>query len=800
MRTPPTKFSNFQKRGDVDRVWVVKITDGSNTLMVADRDMELTDGHVYALLKGDITIEQSIDPLARSWSDASFEVILRNSPYRKDTSGNWVRPSDETVFDGSQVDVTIYAITGPSAAALTDGLLEFTGVSTAPCQYNGSELTLSVEDIGAQKRREQFPITSMSEVDSGHPEEDAILPVIGGSFEDATLWGGPEHLVRGYARESGGTITYHIADHLLADVHAAWVRIDELDAWMKLDWSGMSFTETTGSGDDGITRTIVTVATSSNPIKGHLFIPPRRVEIEAFTGAYNNADYSGGRNNCQNPQYMYDLNNKTCSILNQGSTAGHALVSVRWEDVESFQIVPGGTATYESRRGNSGCTPFRSQRGPHGPDQEREIIRGTYTLPAIKKSRLTMHGTDTYLVWRALANPDLTYSYGWSGSPDYDFLSCAMGWFPNAPGGAQYLMSEESNIYDGSIREMHLWADVPSGAAVEVQFSRDVGWDFYTNGFIARFLVKTSAATEDWMLKIYQVALRLYTTTDINISEGIPVYFEVSGIPVSSRQGTAYASVTAGDVAEHPLLQSELLQSQPIGLSAGEIDTDSVDAAYTASISENTVTTDLETRFIIRSEDRHTIGSFLQELAENSHHLFYFDADGEARFVDMLYGDTPSPDATIPYYDLSTAPEVFGTDFKSIINRLGMNYGFVPVRNRFSESMIIDNSSSQSTYGIKTRPGDFRFIVGDTTATNIGKGLVSESYSLLKNVKHGIRIATRGWTWLHLQIGDWIEIDDSSVDPHLEFRSATWSGEVFMIIGKQRRMGGVVFEALKIYE
>jgi len=50
-----------------------------------------------------------------------------------------------------------------------------------------------------------------------------------------------------------------------------------------------------------------------------------------------------------------------------------------------------------------------------------------------------------------------------------------------------------------------------------------------------------------------------------------------------------------------------------------------------------------------------------------------------------------------------------------------------------------------------------------------------------------------------LEIGDWIELDDTSIDPHIKLYGASWSGGQFLVIGLNQSAHKTKIKAIKLF-
>ena len=52
---------------------------------------------------------------------------------------------------------------------------------------------------------------------------------------------------------------------------------------------------------------------------------------------------------------------------------------------------------------------------------------------------------------------------------------------------------------------------------------------------------------------------------------------------------------------------------------------------------------------------------------------------------------------------------------------------------------------------------------------------------------------------LQKKIGDWIELDATSVDPHIKIFGASWAGKQFLVTGLVQTSNSTQIEAIELY-
>ena len=146
MLTAPAAFSDFQNRTATTQQIIVELTDGSSTWLFSNgSDFELTDGHIYPLIQSFSGITQSLDIFSKQWSVNVTQLILNNAPYKQNSSGTWVRLSDE-LSGIINNDATIYLLCGENVTALSDCLTVFSAKILDTLYYDEKTIRVTLHD------------------------------------------------------------------------------------------------------------------------------------------------------------------------------------------------------------------------------------------------------------------------------------------------------------------------------------------------------------------------------------------------------------------------------------------------------------------------------------------------------------------------------------------------------------------------------------------------------------------------------------------------------------------------------
>lgn len=183
--TSGKSFADFQNRLDARIATIVKITHNSDVWYLGDMEIEWGAGvHMYALLMGCTGMKRAIDPFRKKWSVGEVTLTFSNLPFKKDSSGNWLRPSDDIyIVDTDSVD--IYLLCGENATGLSDCILSFSGLLKEPPKYDENTWSITVVDRSVSLSNEKIPTKTAGSIYSDTPEDyqDDYIPLVYGSFD-----------------------------------------------------------------------------------------------------------------------------------------------------------------------------------------------------------------------------------------------------------------------------------------------------------------------------------------------------------------------------------------------------------------------------------------------------------------------------------------------------------------------------------------------------------------------------------------------------------------------------------------
>ena len=757
MLTVPTKFEMHRRKTTAAQLHtIVEVSFSSETLYFSDVEMILpADGtgtpvhHVWPLLVSHSGINQQIDFHSRRASVGNVQLTFTNLPF--DRSGTVQRLSDYYSGYWSSIigtSIKIYITCDPKPNLADSGLLVFEGICNEYPKYDGEQLTLAVEDISAGHLRKKLPLTRAADLESdgglseGDPDADYRMPIIKGDLEKNTagspldFWGSGDYMVRGY-RSSWDTVWF-VADHAVKDVAEMYVFFDRVGLWFRLDLpnigGGAYFFDVVCA--DGVTRTYF-VLPFHTELKGWLLVPPSGVATNGWSGGLGQGDYNPNMNNADDAGNAYDRDNETLAHLYAGNN-NLGMLQFSFDDIVN--------------------------------------VTGWVMEPGNYKHALR---------WRAEENPNCPLEY--STVPNIFLASHAV---MSSTHTSIDLVTNTVDIFNGNVNGLLIGRSSPGDWD---DLAAEVGW--LLSKLTARFPVEANVGgnykNED-ILRMAQAQLEIYVTIpDAWSNEQVP-YFALVGEPAGSEIAGRNPAIGANDLNSFAGYQIERLLRQTIGLTAAQIDGATFDDAYRSH---------LKTRARLHEDDgRETLEIFLQEMAENSTFTVFFNASGKTRLISFDWTEpdyVPGTPTIISWEYLARTPKVFFTSPTKVINRLTSEWQRNPGANRYNESDTHNDAGSQLlAWGIKEADASFKYYI-DAGTPSLQETLIKNG-ALFPYTLIGIEIEIRGAAMSHLEIGDPIQIDATSVDPQFKLAGVSWTSFSFVIIDKGLTMVGVKYRAVRV--
>jgi hypothetical protein len=263
-----------------------------------------------------------------------------------------------------------------------------------------------------------------------------------------------------------------------------------------------------------------------------------------------------------------------------------------------------------------------------------------------------------------------------------------------------------------------------------------------------------------------------------------------SWITESSRSIYSKAS---GDLIENPAHILESILRDELGVATADIDTTSFDHAYDSATAE----ANRQTRVNIHKGTSSV--RVIAEIAEQSTFAFTWTAAGKAKLIPLyiLYWAGKSVDSTIPWSHIK-AGSLKISETKVYCNEVEVQSRWHGEAGIFRDTDTTSDSGSQTVYGTWRRSAKWPNLAGSARSyvanryVNATEGLWSRPHLIME-------CETLGFTNAHLELGDCIKLDSTTVDPHLKAYDESWSGPKLCIIELQQTMTGTKIKAIELF-
>jgi hypothetical protein len=184
INTSGKSFADFQNRLDAKIAIIVKMTRGSSVWYLGDMEIDWGAIHIYALLTGCAGIKRAIDPFNKKWSVGEVTLSFSNLPFKVDSSGNRLRPSDDISVRETD-PVEIYLLCGENASGLSDCILYFSGLLKEPPKLEENTWSITAVDRSPSLQNQMLPTKLVKSIYVDTPEDyrKDYIPLVYGSFD-----------------------------------------------------------------------------------------------------------------------------------------------------------------------------------------------------------------------------------------------------------------------------------------------------------------------------------------------------------------------------------------------------------------------------------------------------------------------------------------------------------------------------------------------------------------------------------------------------------------------------------------
>jgi len=739
MRTRPAAFSAVQMSVAAEQHIIVKLYDGTSTWLFSDIDMHLSDGHVYPLFipedfNGPI---EAVDIMSKEWVVGEAVVGLSNIRYRKDTSSDWVKFSEEAggLLNGT---MTIYLASGRNVAALSDCLTRWAGTIVEAPEYDLDRIIVRAVD-NTIVYNVLLPQRYMNEIDYGEhlidENSEKKLPIVYGEF--ARKASGNDDIFSGI----GLAKTYRISTYPYSTRHA--LSGHDIYSFTELyyDLGGPSILAVgnltdTGydSGDD-----IYTVWVNGQTYCYDLFIPN-----ESPPSDYDDSGYTP-----DNSSYAHDGNSSTQAGIKDNVT---------------------DNGTEQIGRGNWGITNSDIMMAHLQRTSGELIDNETYPIIYFQQKNATWESTD------AIAGNDviiIQFYFSRDGSSDR-FINVAT----MSTSGSEWGQSTWVNYASKNITNFAYPLDTELMLSIYAQNTASDD--------------ANSSTDDDVIIKFgeIQFCLQVYY-----ITAPLEGWAELSGRMFGSwiDGGSRSNSYDEYDLIEDPAFIIESLLRDELSLSDSDINLSSFDDAANSSV---------KARINLHSENEMRLNDVIRQLAEQSTFAFYWSAAGKARLI-ALNDSTPttavrgSHSVIIPYSHIVEGTIKISKD-PHIINHLNVESRWQEEYQTFRDVDVVENSTSQTSYGVRKYEAKWKNIA-TTSSDHVAAHLVSNANGIWANAHNVIEFEAAGFTGADIEIGDWIEFDSTTVDPHITLFGTSFSGIQFLVMEMVMGLQSTYIKAIELY-
>lgn len=761
MNTWPTYGGRYYRSTNSVHHWVVKIVKGSSVWLFSDtQDMELTDGHVYPLLKDNPVLECDLDFVTKRWSVHDVRVVIKNARYKRNTSNILVSFADEVAAIRT-ASISIYILAGPDPTSLSDGLEKFSGEISDPAIVTAAEIQLRAID-GARRRSAVLPQTDIA--DSVIPRRKS--PIVYGAFNrDYNNYYNPIEdlgLVRCELLQGAHKTFNLVAGHACYALSSAfWVQ-------RNLPHPSLLVSPTLTANDSG--RCTIN-ASKSGDAYGDVYADAYLYADGTYRGA--STDGYGYDDLCSvvNPQNVNDLDHASYAsvidTINGSAVNAHAYFS--WPDyaieelnvANSIGIVLGETI--------SGAQYVYLQWLIGMPD-----IEGTAYVNLINAGTTVSETLDNNIAQGKSIN---------IGSPS--------NW------------TNQLVWHLRSGRLEHAGQNKPLVAVVRTDTTKTPNtpgrevFRVYFMRLVLRYIVKMGTLQRRYLgwpkVGGFLFAPILWEVKEFMQIDGV-VYAAVEGRKFGSwiDEGGRSNSYNANGLIQDPAFIIESILRDELGFGASEIDVASFDAAANSSV---------RARLHISSDNEGDAFSFIRQLAEQSTFAFTVSGVSKPRLI-PLNVTNPTIARTLDLTDIGGDVNSLRLSEQSkIVNDIKVKHRWTEEFGDYRSFINYIDATSQAALGVFAHEFEWPNITGRAGDDNEEFDVCAVAKLILelwKTQHPTISVVCPGIRNSDLEIGDWIQFDPTTIDPHLLCFGASWSGKKFLISSVRVTRTATTIEAVQL--
>ncbi len=670
---------------------IVKLYDGTNYYYFSDVNMRLnypTTPFVYALIKSFSGIQEGFDWATKSWEVANVDIELVNAPYRMNSSGVMVRPSDD-LGGVTAYEAIVYLVAGETIATFpNDCLARFVGNVEPGLEYDADTIKLTIIDK-SKFLNIKLPKNLISSVWADAPPEslNQKIPIAYGQYSlagdddddfDYTGLG----LALAIPVDINPGQKFVIANHVGEEITQLW------SAFSGLTHPAIHSLATLDFDDGGYITAVLYTAEWGAGIFDLWAMPEAGAYIDEAGVAQNLANENGR-----------DLDDTTYvegkDSYDTGD-AGYTAHASYWKLKDASWLI--------SHIDDLGAMMFQ--------------VKATSQMGTPDEAKIRIQTEINETPGTIVEEDDIGITGSWASS----------GVVPN-------LQTQKPNFLRLYVKK-DAWASADGVA------------DNQTVIYIYEIRVKFFCVLKDFQKTFAACKGRTY------------------GSWITGR-GASYADDFM--IEDMSGIIESLLRDE-----AGLVDADIDMTSFTAA--ENT---NVKGRINLHSGNQMLLFDIIKQLAEQSTFAFFWSAAGKAYLIPLNDFIVPTIVETIPASlicgDDKGLPEIRVIKTKFIANKATIESRYQQEYGNVYRDLTTIENTTKTAGKFGTINIDLRWpnICG-TSAAHVANhyirkadGTAADGDGIWANEHNQVQFATVGFAYAHLQPGDWIQLDATTVDPHI---------------------------------
>jgi hypothetical protein len=749
MITHPTAFTDKVGHHSGVNGIVISLTDGVSTFLLGNMEIDLTDGHVFDVLKDEVSVSQKLDDVKNTWSRTDIQATFTNIWYKRDSTGEKVILSDELVGVAGNT-AKVYLYNNSLSTSLSDCALIFTGEVQNIENYSETEIRVNMLDSGGFLDKQLVP-NSMIGTFANASDRSKFLkqPLVYGVFSRT-----PE--VNGLARVpiSHFQGAFLIANHLIHSFDDLYVV----------------------NGQD---------------------VPPFEVPFELVTyqpaaaGAYPIITWNPDDEGNLITSERFDLNpNNSDRTDPLDDTTAYGDVLYNWFALD-LDI-------------STGAKIFISYKDPlvyqvYG-------AAGYEIYEASRLKRMFLESEISPVLWLEFVNLEHTSTHNLATGPGFIVAAGQLIYNTN-PTKIYYkknISAADFILNADAYSNQDVWKIVKLATPADLDSSnRDFGFALWVRIWSSPIILD-DLSVGDELAEIGEMFLTLkgVFSSEINseLSSGLNAGF--GWVACHGREydtwadnaawsGTQTYNLASGEVIKEAngIIMSLLIDE------AGKAVTDFDNASFVDSLSYS-----MSHRLNVIDEDM-TIKDAIIQLSEQTPSTFIWTAAGKARMIPLrTNAQDATSDKTFTYDDLVGGKiTISETDAEDVVNSLTIKSRWLAEEQRFVDEHNFINQTSIDDYGRRHRNLEFKNTCANSSETVLVHNPAWIALHLIDadEIPDDNKTQTDDGYWANqwgllnftvckhsgsaCEIGDIIDFD-TTMDGHLLFNGATWASKNFRII------------------